>query len=184
MGPEILILGPPSAAVGTFAGEITVLYAFVIVAGAIGSLMGSTGPGAAAFLADPPTVETVADTADALDGVEDLHTQEVTAPSVAEGLVQAAAANGGILLIGATRTRRLRRWILGGTPDQVIRRAERVGLPVVVFATSRGVHGRFEDYTYPVYRRVRRFFSDSYPSRGDVDDAGSGVRASADSGEG
>ena len=149
--------------------------------------LGETGTGVHVVGVTPRhegTVETVADTADALDGVEDLHTQEVTAPSVAEGLVQAAAANGGILLIGATRTRRLRRWILGGTPDQVIRRAERVGLPVVVFATSRGVHGRFEDYTYAVLRRVRRFFSDSYPSRGDVDDAGSGVGTSADSGEG
>ena len=116
------------------------------------------------------TPETIADTVDTLEGVERLQQREVQALSVARGLVDTAAENGGVLFIGATRTRRLRRWILGGTPDQVIQRAEAAGVPVIVFAASRGVQGRFEEYTYPVVRRLRRMFSSSYPSRGAVDD--------------
>ena len=35
------------------------------------------------------------------------------------------AENGGILVIGATRTRRRRRWVFGSTPDRVIELAKR-----------------------------------------------------------
>ncbi|QLG62229.1 amino acid permease [Halorarum salinum] len=77
---------------------------------------------------------------------------EVTASTVAEGLVETAARNGGILLIGATRTRRLRRWVFGSTPDRVIELAGGADVPVLVYASPRGVHGPVEDYVYPVYR--------------------------------
>ncbi|AXG08668.1 amino acid permease [Haloplanus rubicundus] len=89
-------------------------------------------------LADAPTVEV----------------QNVAAASVAEGLVRTAAENGGILVIGATRTRRLRRWVFGSTPDRVIELAKGADLPVLVYASPRGVHGPIEDYVYPVYRAL------------------------------
>jgi len=91
-----------------------------------------------AELSDAPSVQ-----------VHNLH-----AASVAEGLVSQANENGGILVIGATRTRRLRRAVFGSTPDSVIELAQGAGLPVLVYASSRGVQGPIEDYVYPVYRSL------------------------------
>jgi nucleotide-binding universal stress UspA family protein len=76
----------------------------------------------------------------------------VTAQTIADGLVEQAATNGGILVIGATRTRRLGRRVFGSTPDNVIELSEGVGLPVLVYASPRGVHGPIEEYLYPIYR--------------------------------
>ncbi len=77
------------------------------------------------------------------------------AQTVADGLVEQATENGGILLIGATRTRRLRRRVFGSTPDNVIQLAQGTGLPVLVYASPRGVQGPIEDYLYPIYRYVK-----------------------------
>jgi amino acid transporter/nucleotide-binding universal stress UspA family protein len=100
--------------------------------------------------------------------------QNVRAATIAEGLVETAAGNGGILVIGATRTRRLRRWVFGSTPDRVIDLAEGADLPVLVYASPRGVHGPIEDYVYPIYRALtgRR--------RGPADDS-DGSASTADS---
>ncbi|AZH27095.1 amino acid permease [Haloplanus aerogenes] len=110
-----------------------------------------------------------------LSGVSTVEVQNVTAATVAEGLVTTAADNGGILIIGATRTRRLRRWIFGSTPDRVIELAKGVDLPVLVYASPRGVHGPIEDYIYPVYRALtgRR--------RGPANDSGSSSTAESES---
>jgi len=89
-----------------------------------------------------------------LSGAPTVEVQNVTAQTVAEGLVTTAADNGGILVIGATRTRRLRRWVFGSTPDRVIELAKGLDLPVLVYASPRGVHGPIEDYVYPVYRAL------------------------------
>jgi len=89
-----------------------------------------------------------------LSDAPSVEVQNVTAQTVAEGLVTTAADNGGILVIGATRTRRLRRWVFGSTPDRVIELATGVDLPVLVYASPRGVHGPIEDYIYPVYRAL------------------------------
>jgi hypothetical protein len=55
-------------------------------------------------------------------------------------------------MIGASRDRRLRRWIFGSTPDSVIERAELDDVPVLVYASSTSVPERIEDYLFPVYR--------------------------------
>jgi amino acid transporter len=89
-----------------------------------------------------------------LSGAPTVEVQNVAATSIAEGLVRTAAENGGILVIGATRTRRLRRWVFGSTPDRVIELAKGENLPVLVYASPRGVHGPIEDYIYPVYRAL------------------------------
>jgi len=89
-----------------------------------------------------------------LSGAPTVEVQNVTAQTVAEGLVSTAADNGGILVIGATRTRRLRRWVFGSTPDRVIELAKGADLPVLVYASPRGVHGPIEDYIYPLYRAL------------------------------
>ncbi|MEF8979785.1 MAG: amino acid permease, partial [Haloarculaceae archaeon] len=87
-----------------------------------------------------------------LSNAPSVQVHNVTAQTIAEGLVEQAAVNGGILVIGATRTRRLRRRVFGSTPDNVIELASGVGLPVLVYASPRGVQGPIEDYLYPVYR--------------------------------
>jgi hypothetical protein len=71
--------------------------------------------------------------------------------------VSTAADNGGILVIGASRTRGLRRWVLGGTPDRVIDRAQDAGVPVIVYASETSVRGRAEDLLFPVYRYLAKF---------------------------
>jgi nucleotide-binding universal stress UspA family protein len=79
----------------------------------------------------------------------------ITAQTIADGLVDQAGENGGVLLIGATRTRRLRRRVFGSTPDNVIKLARGSGVPVLVYASPRGVQGPIEEYVYPVYRYLR-----------------------------
>jgi len=67
-----------------------------------------------------------------------------------------------VLLIGATRTRRLRRWVFGSTPDRVIDLARGSDVPVIVHASSTSLSRRVEDYLYPIYR-----FLFSRPTRTD-----------------
>lgn len=81
---------------------------------------------------------------------------EVKAASVARGLVDGAEETGGVLLIGASRNRRLRRWIFGSTPDRVVELAEAAGVPVLVYASRQSLPQRLEDYAFPVYRWIRR----------------------------
>ncbi len=102
-----------------------------------------------------------------LGDVESVQVHNVRADSVAEGLVSTAAENGGTLLVGASRDRRLRRWVFGSTPDRVIERADRADVPVLIYASTQSVPGRIEDYLFPVYRYLRRKLRRSHGSRGD-----------------
>lgn len=94
---------------------------------------------------------------------------EVKAASVARGLVDGAEETGGVLLIGASRNRRLRRWIFGSTPDRVVELAEAAGVPVLVYASRQSLPQRLEDYAFPVYRWIRRRLTGS-GRRGDAED--------------
>jgi amino acid transporter/nucleotide-binding universal stress UspA family protein len=117
---------------------------------------------------DPKTggsVEPVDETVAALSDVEDVHVHNIAADSVAEGLVSATVGNGGLLLIGATRDRRLRRWVFGSTPDHVIEAARAANVPVLVYADTSGVSGQIEDYLYPAYRYLRRHLGHRRPFR-------------------
>ena len=97
---------------------------------------------------DGGTEESVEHTMAGLSGTERVEVHNVSAASVAEGLVSAAAENGGVLLIGATRTRRLRQWVFGSTPDRVIALAADAGVPVFVYAGPTSVAGSIEDYLF------------------------------------
>ncbi len=98
------------------------------------------------------TAEDPGETLNSLPSAESVEVHNVTANSVAEGLVTTAAENGGILVIGASRTRRLRQWILGSTPDRVIDLAEDADVPVIVYASETTVKGVLEDLAFPLYR--------------------------------
>jgi APA family basic amino acid/polyamine antiporter len=102
------------------------------------------------------TAEPVDETVAALTDVAELQVHNVSANSVAEGLVSSAVGTGGLLVIGATRDRRLRRWVFGSTPDRTIDLARGADVPVVVHASTSGVSGRVEEYLFPVYRYLRR----------------------------
>jgi APA family basic amino acid/polyamine antiporter len=80
---------------------------------------------------------------------------EIEASTIADGLVEAAAVEGGVLVIGASRNRRLSQWVFGSTPDRVVERAAAAGVPVLVYATPGGITGRIEDYLFPAYRYLR-----------------------------
>lgn len=101
------------------------------------------------------TPEDPEETASALEDL-DIDVHQVEADTVAEGLVETAAAEGGVLVIGASRDRRLNQWMFGSTPDRVVDRAETAGVPVLVYASTTGVPERIEDYLFPVYRYLRR----------------------------
>jgi Universal stress protein family. len=103
----------------------------------------------------PGRPENAETTVAGLSSAPSVQVHNITAQTIADGLVEKAAENGGILVIGATRTRRLRRRVFGSTPDNVIELASGVGLPVLVYASPRGVQGPIEDYLYPVYRYLR-----------------------------
>ena len=75
-----------------------------------------------------------------------------------EPKVDAARENGGTLMVGASRTRRLQQWVLGSTPDRVVERAEAAGVPVLIYATSAGTTGWATDRAFTVYRFFRKLF--------------------------
>ena len=106
---------------------------------------------------DSGTDEAVEETLDRLSESVERSVDEIEADFVATGLVDAARTNGGVLFLGATRTRGLRRWVFGGTPDRVIERADDV--PVVVYAHSTGAVGRVTELLFPVYRYVWKLTS-------------------------
>ncbi|WP_411967741.1 amino acid permease [Haloferax sp. YSSS75] len=109
-------------------------------------------------------------TLSALSTVESVEVHNVTADSVADGLVSKAAEADSILLIGASRDRRLRRWVFGSTPDRVVEQAREAGVPVLVYASAQGFPERLEDYLFPVYRYLRQKFQRSVAAlRGDAD---------------
>jgi amino acid transporter/nucleotide-binding universal stress UspA family protein len=121
-------------------------------------LMGQGGVDLNVINVDPQgdggRAETAEQTLAALSDAPEVRVQNVTAATVADGLVETATDNGGILVIGATRTRRLRRWVFGSTPDRVIKLADGAGMPVLVYAGSLSVHGPLEEYVYPIYRSL------------------------------
>lgn len=67
-------------------------------------------------------------------------------------LVTKAKEEGGLLIIGASRDRRLRQWVFGSTPDTVIERAKLDDVPVLIYASSPSIPERIEDYLFSVYR--------------------------------
>jgi len=97
------------------------------------------------------TTEDPADTVSAFRGL-DVDVRAVEAATIADGLVESAASEEGLLVIGASRDRRLRQWVFGSTPDRVVDRAEEAGVPVLVYASPSGVPERIEDNVFPVYR--------------------------------
>lgn len=118
-----------------------------------------TGEGGTSETADK-TLEGLADSAS-------VQVHNVTASNVAEGLVSTAAENGGILIIGATRTRELRRWVFGSTPDRVIDLAADANIPVLVYASESGIRRRIGDRLFPLYRYYKRLRSQRRPPSDD-----------------
>jgi amino acid transporter/nucleotide-binding universal stress UspA family protein len=131
--------------------------------------MGERGSQLHVITVDPAgeggTVEDPQSTLDALSEGVTVETHRVSAPTVADGLVSTTAENGGILVIGASRDRGLRRWVLGSTPDRVITRANEAGVPVLVYASETSVSGRVEDYLFPVYRYYKQLRRGRRPYR-------------------
>ena len=124
--------------------------------------LGEQGLGVNVISVDPAgeeTSEDPAETVSELSGVPDLHVYNVSAASIAEGLVTKAKSEGGALIIGASRDRRLRRWVFGSTPDAVVERARLDDVPVLIYASSTSVPERIEDYLFPVYRYLSKLRS-------------------------
>jgi len=121
--------------------------------------LGRQGAAVKVISVDPAgegTPEKPDETLSLLSDSETVDVQTVTSSTVADGLVERAAENGGVLVIGASRDRRLRRWVFGSTPDRVVDLAEGTDVPVLVYASSRGVTEGLEDYLFPVYRYVHK----------------------------
>ncbi|MFC7069655.1 amino acid permease [Halobaculum lipolyticum] len=101
------------------------------------------------------TGEDPSETLTRLKDVSAVDVRNVTADSVAEGLVSTAAESGGVLLVGASRDRRLRQWVFGSTPDRVVERARTADVPVLIYASSGSFPQRVEDYLFPLFRYAR-----------------------------
>jgi APA family basic amino acid/polyamine antiporter len=104
--------------------------------------------------AEGGTPEDPAETVGEFEGM-DVDVRSVASATIADGLVGATAAEGGVLVIGASRDRRLSQWVFGSTPDSVVERGEESDVPVLIYATASGVPQRVEDYLFPVYRYLR-----------------------------
>lgn len=102
------------------------------------------------------TPETARDTLDKLPNGITVETQEVDSSNVADGLVGTAAENGGPLVIGASRTRLLKRWVFGSTPDRVVEQAATAGVPILVYASPTGLSGRVHEALFPFHRYARK----------------------------
>jgi len=116
------------------------------------------------------TAEASGMTLDALEAVETTRVHNVQAGSVASGLVDTAAENGGVLVIGASRDRWLRQALFGSTPDEVIALAEARNVPVLVYASQTGVSDQLSERLFPVTRYLRKRLSRSGPQRGSSPD--------------
>ncbi|WP_266078226.1 amino acid permease [Haladaptatus caseinilyticus] len=106
------------------------------------------------------TAEDIEETLSELGDVPSVHSHETSSDTVAEGLVAETAERGGVLVIGASRTRLLKRWVFGSTPDRVVSYAKLAGVPVIVCSHPTGVSGRLEDALFPLYRTLRKFGRD------------------------
>ncbi len=106
------------------------------------------------------TAEDIEETLSELQDVPTVHSHETQADTVADGLVTTATERGGVLVIGASRTRLLKRWVFGSTPDRVVEQAERAGVPVIVCSHPTGVSGWLEDALFPLYRMFSKIGRD------------------------
>ncbi|MDS0259602.1 universal stress protein [Haloarcula sp. S1CR25-12] len=102
------------------------------------------------------TDETPGTTLDALAGAERTAVTNVFAESVAEGLVETAADNGGVLVVGASRDRWLKQALFGSTPDEVVRLSAERDVPVLVYASETGVRGQLSERLFPLLRYLRK----------------------------
>ncbi|MFB6222501.1 MAG: amino acid permease, partial [Haloarcula sp.] len=109
-------------------------------------------------------------TLEALEGVETTQVHNVRAGSVADGLVETAAENGGVLVIGASRDRWLRQALFGSTPDEVVSLAADRDIPVLVYASQTGVSGQLSERLFPVTRYLKKRFDRSGPDQGSSPD--------------
>jgi amino acid transporter/nucleotide-binding universal stress UspA family protein len=110
----------------------------------------SVNPGSTETSEDPAT------TVSELGDIGNIQIHNITSSTIAEGLVGQAAETNSLLVIGASRDRRLRQWVFGSTPDKVIQEAREADVPVLVYASSTSVPERFEDYIFPVVQYFRR----------------------------
>lgn len=104
------------------------------------------------------TEEDVGASENQLPSSVEVDARTVDAPTIADGLVDTARENGDVILVGASRTRRLQQWVLGSTPDRVVERASEAGVPVLVYAAAPGTTGWVTDRAFTVYRFVRKLF--------------------------
>ena len=121
--------------------------------------LGEQGVGVNVISVDPAgegSPEDPAATVSELSSVPDLHVYNVSAASIEEGLISKSKEEGGLLMIGASRDRRLRQWVFGSTPDAVVERAKMDDVPVLIYASSTSVSEQLEDYLFPVYRYLRK----------------------------
>jgi amino acid transporter/nucleotide-binding universal stress UspA family protein len=104
------------------------------------------------------TGETLAETVDRFDDDVDVVVHTVEGESIAAELVAVADEVGGPLFVGATRTRGLKRWLVGSVPDRVVSRAAEAAVPVLVYASATGLVGRATETLFPVYRYLLKQF--------------------------
>ncbi|MFC3477161.1 amino acid permease [Halobacterium litoreum] len=102
------------------------------------------------------TREAIEDTLAALDDSVSVEIHEEESEQIADTLVARAADEDATLLVGATRTRALRRWLFGSTTDRAAQAARRRDVPVLVYAEETGVVGRATEFLFPAYRYLRK----------------------------
>jgi APA family basic amino acid/polyamine antiporter len=107
---------------------------------------------------DQGVAEDVEPTLDVFDEGEDVHLHRVESDQIADALVSDAAERGGLLMVGASRTRFLRQWVFGSTTDRAVDLATEQGVPVLVYSSAEGggFTGRIDEAVFAPYRYLRK----------------------------
>lgn len=109
---------------------------------------------------DGGSQEDVSDSVDSLTNGEDIEfeVQEVSADSVAQGLVEQAEKNNSSLMIGATRDSVLRTTLTGSTPDRVSELAYKKDTPLLIYGKHDDLTTKMESIAVTAKNIILRVF--------------------------
>jgi amino acid transporter/nucleotide-binding universal stress UspA family protein len=109
---------------------------------------------------DGGSQEDVSDSVDSLMNGEDIEfeVQEVSADSVAQGLVEQADKNNSSLMIGATRDSVLRTTLTGSTPDRVSELSYKKDIPILIYGKHDDLTTKLESIAVTAKNTILRIF--------------------------
>ncbi|MFC6723373.1 hypothetical protein ACFQE1_02975 [Halobium palmae] len=98
------------------------------------------------------TAEETEETLSTFDDRSAIEVHRVESDDIAASLADVAEEVGGPLLVGASRNRVFKRYVLGGVADDVVALSTERGFPALVYASRTGLSGLAESAAFATYR--------------------------------